>query len=532
MALAYALRELERRGDVRVTTYEEILDRHPPTWEAEIEPETSWSCAHGIERWRSDCGCRVGSPPGWTQAWRAPLRAALDWLRDRLALVFEDEGRALLRDPWAARDGYIDVLLDRSPASVERFLGAHGTIAPGDPRTVRLLELCEMQRHAMLMYTSCGWFFDDLGGLEPGQILAYAGRALELGERSSAAAARDLEEGFLERLALARSNDPEIGDGRAIFEARIRPARVDLRKVAAHFSASSLFGEERARVKIGGFEVDVVEHAEERAGQARLGLGRLRVRSIVTGATEDLGYAALHLGDHNLSGGVRPWSGAEAHGGMGGELRRAFLRADLTEALRAIERHFPGQTYSLGTLFRDEQKRILDEVLASTLDSVEQSYRAIYAQFAPLMRYVAGLGQPVPRALHQAAEYTLTARLRAELERGRALDLALAESLVREARDAGVVLELEDLGAAARTTLEALLGGLGRAPDDLGALRLAGGLAALAGRAGLRFDAAVAQNRFYAMRETVWLERRSAPEHGAWAQEFRMLGLRLGVRVD
>lgn len=537
MALAYALSILSQDPSVRVTTYEEFLDLHPPTWQAEIVEATSWSCAHGLERWKSDCGCRVGGPPDWTQQWRAPLREALDWLRDRLVAVFEDEGGKLFGDPWAARDAYIDVILDRRKPSVYRFLAQHARF-PGeqplaDAAIVRALELLEMQRHALLMYTSCGWFFDDLAGIETIQILRYAARALELAESITG---RDLESDFLARLARAHSNRPELGDGRRIYDREVRPSRVDLRKVGAHFAARRLFGDDPRSHRLFAFEIDVLDREEARAGQARLALGKIRVRSRNTWASEELAYAVVHLGDHNLSGGVRAWDEPGAYASMKSELSAVFGRADLAEALRALERHFPGGTFSLKTLIRDEQKRILDRVLASMLEGVEREYEQIYAQYAPLMRYLASLGQPIPKALHQAAEYTLTARLRRELERGRHVDVDLAQALVKEAREAGVGLALDELGFAAQRTIESLLEALSANVEEHTALAIAAGVAELAMSAGLRFDPAVAQNRFYAMREAVWRKRRSegasSAQSEAWIRDFRRLGTSLNVRLD
>jgi alpha-amylase/alpha-mannosidase (GH57 family) len=549
MALAYALSVIEEDPSIRLTTYEEFLTRHPPEWRAEIVEATSWSCEHGVERWRANCGCKTGGPPQWTQDWRAPLRAALDWLRDQLIEVFETEGARLFRDPWAARDGYIDVVLDRSDESVRRFLAEHQRTdrdAPlADPEIVRALELLEMQRHAMLMYTSCGWFFDDLGGIETVQVIEYAARAVQL---ATVIAGDRFEAPFLARLAAARSNRAELGDGKDIYLARVRPAMIDLRKVGAHFAAASLFEEYRDSERVFGFDVDVLEREHASAGQARLAFGRMRVRSRVTWASEELSFAVLHLGDHNLSGGVRTWDGAasshgasshgaSSHAAMTKEINEAFGRADIAEVLRAIERHFPGGTYSLRTLFRDEQKKILDEVLGATLEGVERDYEQIYSQFAPLMRYLASLGQPVPKALHQAAEYTLTARLRRELERGRDVDLEAGRALVREARDAGVTLEGPELGRATEAALEEMLAELTRNPDDLPLLELTRAVASFAGFAGLRFDPVVSQNRFYEMRESVYGARRVAPMshrpgHDKWIRAFRELGAQLGVRVD
>lgn len=224
MALAYALHHIESNRLASLTTYGAFLERYPSDQEVEIVEDTSWSCTHGVERWRSDCGCNTGTHPDWSQAWRSPLREALDWLRDALAHLFEERGQALLSDPWAARNDYIAVVLDRSHASVERFLRTH---AAGDLREVNrvnTLKLLEMERHALLMYTSCGWFFDDLAGIETMQVLQYAGRALQLAREVGG---DDLEEPFLQRLERASSNRPEAGNGRRLYEEHVRSAMAD-----------------------------------------------------------------------------------------------------------------------------------------------------------------------------------------------------------------------------------------------------------------------------------------------------------------
>jgi alpha-amylase/alpha-mannosidase (GH57 family) len=226
MALSYALHRIESNGWARLTNYGEYLETHPPEHEVEIVENTSWSCAHGVGRWREDCGCHTGGNPGWRQAWRAPLRQALDWLRDELASRYDEAARAYFPDPWAARDGFIDVVLDRSPESVAAFLHRHtGGPPPVGQDRLRALKLLELQRQAMLMYTSCGWFFSDLAGIETVQVLRYAGRAVHLAEQLFG---EPLEPELLRRLEGARSNDPAAGSGRDIYERLVRPSAVDL----------------------------------------------------------------------------------------------------------------------------------------------------------------------------------------------------------------------------------------------------------------------------------------------------------------
>jgi alpha-amylase/alpha-mannosidase (GH57 family) len=212
--LALAFGFLESEGLARLTNYGEFLANNPPAFEAEIRENTSWSCAHGIGRWREDCGCQTGEHPGWSKAWRAPLRQALDWLRDALALRFERDGEKHFRDPWAARDESLPVLDGPSPENLEHFFEAHALQALDAPERACGLRLLEMQRYGMLMYASCGWFFDDPAGLETRQVLRFAARAIEL----SGGEPRWLEKEFLARLEAFRSNDPAAGNGREIYE--------------------------------------------------------------------------------------------------------------------------------------------------------------------------------------------------------------------------------------------------------------------------------------------------------------------------
>src|SRR5262245_8122111 len=303
MALAYALELIEKHPDVQLTNYGEFLAEHPPTHEVEVVENTAWSCAHGVGRWKEDCGCRAANRAGWTQQWRGPLRAALDWLRDEVAPLYEPAAAKLFTDPWATRDAYIDVILNRFPENVAGFLARHAREPLDDAKTVTALKLLELQRNCLLMYTSCGWFFDELSGIETVQVIQYAGRAVQLAEELFD---RSIEPAFVERLGAAKSNVRQHRDGRRVYEKLVKPARVDLAKVAAHYAASSLFESypRRSRVYCFTAESDGVEAVE--VGKAKLVLGRARVASEVTREWGVFDFAAVHFGDVNLHGGVRP----------------------------------------------------------------------------------------------------------------------------------------------------------------------------------------------------------------------------------
>ncbi len=549
MALAYALEALDRMPDVQVTTYEAFLRAHPPAWEAEIVEGTSWSCAHGIERWRSHCGCHSGAHPSWTQHWRAPLREALDRVRDHVAEPFEREGRALFADPWAARDGYVDVVAasddDAIAAAQDAILAAHvlPELVAREPRrggaeppwVTRALSLLELQRHAMSMYTSCGWFFDDLSGIETTQVLAYALRVIEL---SRSLFGLDLEAEFLSVLGRARSNVSHQGDGRGIWEAHVLPRAASLDRAAAHFAVASLFNEYEDTEAALGFEVQFEQREVRSAGRARLALG---VASVTVRSTRERGafeHAVIHVGDHHLGVGVRPADGPSTRATMRTEMIAAFDRADLTQMLRTLERHFTGSSYSLRSLFKDEQKRILDEVLTSTVEGVHRAYASIYEQHAPLMRYLAGLGQPVPRALHQAAQHTLAAAIRRELARGDEIDLLSLGALVAEARETGVVrrggatlpvgaspLSDDDLSGAARDALRSLVKSLDHSEASAERVRTAAGLARFVVSAGLAIEHDPVQDVAVLLRDR--MARLGYPQ--GWREPFEALLVELRV---
>jgi alpha-amylase/alpha-mannosidase (GH57 family) len=237
MALAFALEALGRDRGVMLVGPAAYRAAHPPADEVEIADATSWSCPHGVERWRSDCGCRVGGPPDWSQAWRAPLRAAIDWLRDELAVVYESRGSTVFRDPWSARDRYVDCLLE--PQRADAWLAAEAARPLSQAGTVEARRLLEMARNALLMQTSCGWFFDELTGIEPVQILRYAARAIELAETLG----RDVGGGFLERVEPARSNLPGSESGADLYRRAARGAAGTPARIAASAAMSTLLGE-------------------------------------------------------------------------------------------------------------------------------------------------------------------------------------------------------------------------------------------------------------------------------------------------
>ena len=531
MALAYALSFVESQKLARLANYGEFLEKFPPTHEVRIIENTSWSCFHGIGRWWTNCGCNSGGHPGWTQTWREPLREALNWLRDRVSIPFASQAAQLLKDPWVARNDYISVILDRSMDNIEHFIEQHAAHNLSEPEKVTVLKLMELQRHAMLMFTSCGWFFDDLSGIESVQVIQYAGRVIQLARE---VLGEDLEELFLKRLELAKSNLVEYGNGAHIYWKAVKPAMLDLQSVAAHYAVSSLFTPQ-SNTQIYCYAVDADDKWVLESGHSKLIVGRARITSKITYESVNLDFGMLHFGDHNITGGVREVQDEEAYQLMLKEVTEAFERADLPEVIRLLDRHFLELTYSMKSLFWDEQRHILNVILEATLTDAGTAYRQIYEQHAPMMRFLTDLGIPLPKVLNASAEFVLNTQLR-EAFGVEGLDQKRVQLLLHAARREGVPLDIPGLSFALQKTLERAAGRFRLRPADFVLLQR---LELLVGiLQGLPFAVTLSnvQNAYYEILQAVYPEFLKAAERGdkgaeTWISHFSALGVKLMVKV-
>jgi len=267
----------------------------------------------------------------------------------------------------------------------------------------------------MLMYTSCGWFFDELSGIETVQTIQYAGRALQLAQEL--AGDRHIETHFVELLAKAKSNVPEHKDGLCIYEKFVKPAVVDLQRVAAHYAVSSLFEEYAEQTKIYCFTINQKQYQFAASGNTKLALGNASVTSEITEEAEQVDFGTIHFGDHNLNCGVRTHISGHAFQNVAKQVSGAFARADFLNAVRLLDKYFGASAYSLKSLFRDQQRQILNLILESTLGEAEAMYRHLYNRYAPMMRFLKDTGTPLPGALSSAAEIVLNADICRALER-------------------------------------------------------------------------------------------------------------------
>jgi alpha-amylase/alpha-mannosidase (GH57 family) len=536
MALAFALNYIESSKLARLTNYAEYLEKHPPTQEAKVIGNSSWSCVHGVERWRSDCGCNSGGHSGWNQQWRAPLRQAFDWLRETVAPRYETEVRKLFEHPWETRDAYIDVVLNRSRENVVSFMNGQAKRELSAVEIVSGLKLLELQRYLMLMYTSCGWFFDDLSGIETVQVIQYAGRALQLAGQLFP---DDFATPFLDLLAQARSNLPDQGDGRSIYERYVQPAMVDLEKVGAHYAVSSLFEDYGQNTRIYCYDVERMEYRSSRQGKLRVVLGQAKVVSEITWESDQITFGVLHLADHSVIGGARQYQGGDAGDAyrvLDQEVEKAVSSGDLAELVRLVEKSFGSSTYTLRSLFRDEQRKILGLILEEATDEARALYRNFHDEHAHLIRFVTDLGVPLPRRFRLAVDFTLNSELLDAFSADE-VDLSKSRAILEEIQRTGVKPDAVTLEFALRRTIERLFARFVANPMEPGLLQRLEETIDLV--LSLPFEVRLweAQNTYYSLMRDYAGQVQERAEHGdveahAWLEGFARLGEKLKVRFQ
>lgn len=409
--------EAPARG-FKIVNPAEYLALHPPTQVVRIKEGkngegTSWSCAHGVARWTDHCGCRGGGPSHWNQHWRKPLRAALDWLSAELAGIFEEKGRAHFRDPWDARNDYIHVVLDRSSESVNSFFARHALRAPDQADMTAALKLLEMQRHAMLMYTSCGWFFTEISGIETVQILQYAARAIELGEDASG---RAIEEEFLKRLELAKSNLAELADGRGVWESYVRPSRTDAARVVAHYGLLSIFEDFGNEFRMGCFKLNVLYQRKESYADLVVSFGRIRSFTETTREEGDHLFLVLQFGAFDFRCSVRPWPGASEFE----RLERTFFEilhsGHVIELMRLMDENIGPNYFELKDIFLAERQEILAALSREAIQKISRTQEEMFDSSRRMSEIYRSINLPIPEEIRYAAAHTLSKRLLTAVE--------------------------------------------------------------------------------------------------------------------
>ncbi len=407
-ALAYGFRYVMPDKGWTITNFAHYLSLYPPTWEVEIKSITAWSCAHGVGRWQDDCGC--GGEGGWHQKWRRPLRDSLDWLRDRLSDIYVEFGDRFFQDPWAARDDYASVLLGK-PTEIEAartaLLQRHQRYALTEAEQVDTLRLLEMQRHTLLMYTSCGWFFEEISRPEGVQILRYAARALMLACEVSGVA---LEAEFIERLALAPSNVEQFKTGAEVYRQLVLPSQVTLHQVVAHYAMSSLFTPYPIDAQLYSYRTHLWDYETHHMGKLTLAMSHLQLTATATREATQLIFAVLHMGGWDFHCVVQPFTGRPHYTALKQALFEQLQQASTPRIVLAMNQYFGDRHYGIEDLFAEDRQRLLATLSQETLARIDQLYTQVYRDNYSLLMAYRQDDLEGPQELLMAAQVALSHR--------------------------------------------------------------------------------------------------------------------------
>jgi hypothetical protein len=435
-------------------------------------------------------------------------------------------------DPWELRNRYISVINDRSAENIENFLSSPAGRDVCYDEKVMMLKLLEMERHSLLMYTSCGWFFDDISGIESVQIMQYASRAIQLAKEVTG---KDVEPRFKEILEQAPSNEKRFANGKQAYETLAKPASIDLTRVGAHFAISSLFDKYSPERDVYCYSAKVDAYDRVDAGIQVLATGRAAIQSNIVLERHPVDFAVLHFGDHNLICAVNARIPDDAFAAMRRDLKNAFARGDTTEIMRLMNISFGGNSYSVWHLFKDEQRRILNQLLETTWKEIEASFRQIYEHDYTIMQIMRGMNIPLPKVLSTPAEFILNQDLRRAIQEEE-IDLGRLRRLAEEATRLSLQLDEATLRFEASHRFNSLMNKLEESPGDVKLLeRIEETLNALLVIVPT-MDLDTAQNILFAISKTRYVEMNRKADAGdatakRWVELIKDLAQCLDIEV-
>ena len=403
MALAFVMAMKVKDSGFTVTNYAEYLDKYRSDWQVQIKDVSSWSCSHGVGRWCEDCGCSTGGHAGWNQKWRRPLRDAMDYLRDSVTPLFKEYGQKYFKDFLSARYNYIDVILDRSITNVRQFQQEYFLPDLSEEDKVNAMKLLEMQRQAMLMYTSCGWFFCEISGIETVQIMKYAARVIQLAQDFTD---NDFETKYLEILSAAQSNYKEIGNGKDIYERFVKPSVITEKQIVSLWAVSSLYEDVEDEEDVYCYTITKKSYKKVQKGDSHFVVGHVEVQSKVTLERHNLMFALLQYTGGDFHCAIKEYD--EEYPKMQKELIRTYMVNPLTEIIRALDGYFGKEYFTLKDIFIEERRKILQILMRERLDEFAKTYEDIYNEGKSSVLHLQALGLDIPNEFKIAAQYTLT----------------------------------------------------------------------------------------------------------------------------
>lgn len=512
MALSYCIDYIEQNKLANMTVYGQYLEMFPPQEEAKIFENTAWSCSHGVGRWENDCGCNSGGHPGWNQQWRNPLRKALDFVRDSLRQTFEQKGPLYFKDIWAARNAYIEVIENRDKAA--DFLKRHGT-EQALQEASNALKLMEMQRNTLLMYTSCGWFFDEISGIETVQIMAYAKMAIAY---NKALSGQDIEEEFINKLALAPSNIKTFGDGASVYKALVIPLQVDMRKAAINYAISYLLDEMLFGDSIYSYNISNHKAEVTRQGKAKLVTGYGVFTSRLTLDSRSISFAVLHTEGDDITAGAIYGQTDNLE-----QIKEAFIFGDIENCKALIKASFV-DVMSIKDLLKGKQGQILAQAVENSKKRIRNSYSTLFEREKDIFNYLYRLNLPIPDLFVNLAAFAINQNIKTELKKDPVNTAKISELLNYFDKMPGK-LEKNGINKILTKKLKLMTESFNADPIDLTKSSKMIEMLSFAEMFRFPVDLSCAQN-------TVFSVYKNLPEHIQQNQLIKVLCLKLNLNLD
>ncbi len=527
MALSYCLNYIEEKKIAKLTNYSEFLNKFPPEYEVKIIENTSWSCSHGIERWKDDCGCNTGSHPGWNQKWRKPLRNALDYLKDEIDKIYNEKIIEFVNNPKDLLNDYIDLFMNN--VKFEELISKYKKKEINNEERIKILKILEMERMGNLMFTSCGWFFDDISNIETQQILMYAKRAIQLAEELNGGR---IEEIFINMLKDAKSNINELKDGEFIYRNFVIPNALNLEKVAAHFVISNIFNQESNK-ELYCYEIESFTSEDHFSGSMRLRIGEIKIKSKRTDEFKDFIYAVLHLGDQNVLCGIIENSNENYFKVK--KLADIFKKGEITNLIREIDTVFNEHTYSLLNLFKDEQRKIIDTILMETYKEIRFSLIEFYEKNSGILNFLFETKTPFPKIIQDTIEYVLNSKANDAIRLNS--DPSMLDGILEELKRMSVKIDRIKLGFLLTDTVNNLFNSLMETPDNIEILSKIEGFLKVAKKYNIELNLWKAQNLYFYLGEKYYKEKSEKADKGEedaknWINIFETLMDYLYVHLE
>ena len=530
MALSFCLDYIEKNNLATITNYGEYLELYPPVYEVQIVENTSWSCVHGIKRWQGDCGCHTGMNVNWNQKWRKPLRESMDWLRDQVVNSFEKGASSYFKDVWQTRNEYINVILNRDPENIDNFLEKFSHHPLRYEEKIRAIKYLEMQRNALLMYTSCGWFFDEISRIETIQVMHYAARCMQLAKELDNL---DLETQYIEKLKDAPSNVRRYKNGADIYSKKIIPSIIDLPRVGAHYAISSLFNGKQKNI----YAYQIIEDEMERRvnGQLKLAVGQASIKSEITLEQDKICFAVLHLGDHNVNGGVKRYQDEQTYKEMVQEIKDAFCQANVINIIRLMDKYFGTNSYSLWYLFKDEQRKVIQKILQPTKEDADRNISQIYTDNHAILNFLRQLNIPIPNSLSVITQQAINIELN-KLFINDDIEIEQLEGLIEEIQDWSIEIDKNTLSFNIESWINKALEKLHDNYNNINRIIEITTVLEKLEDIDVNFYPWKAQNIYFHMKQEIVPSYHKKLEIGdeqaeSWIEEFKKLGIMLNVGI-